>query len=166
MAGRAASLRVRALPSGGSTEYNLVSKLQVAILARSSQEMYQTVRIDWKHILSQVRASEFLYTRKPPKTIANTASHTRLFIWMKQWPAIYRQWNRRKGAGGYFVMVGRTDPSNSDNLNGDGGGWVSACVRLCARARACVCVRACTHACVVCLQYTIQGSVLIFDSDW
>ena len=32
-----------------------------------------------------------------------------------------------------FVMVGRTDPSNSDNLNGDGGGWASACARVCVR---------------------------------
>ena len=34
-----------------------VIKLQVAILARSSREMCQTVRIDWKHILSRVRVS-------------------------------------------------------------------------------------------------------------
>ena len=40
-------------------------------------------------------------------------------------------------------MVERTDPSNSDNQNGDGGGLVCACV--CAR----VCVYACVHACVV-----------------
>ena len=34
-----------------------VSNLQVAILARSSREMSQTVRIDWKHFLSRVRVS-------------------------------------------------------------------------------------------------------------
>ena len=34
-----------------------VSKLQVAILARSSREMSQIVRIDCRHILSQVRVS-------------------------------------------------------------------------------------------------------------
>ena len=45
---------------------------------------------------------------------------------MKQQPAIHRQWNRRK-RGDSFDMVGRTDPSNSDNLNGDGGGRASAC---------------------------------------
>ena len=50
--------------------------------------------------------------------------------------AIHRQWNRRKG-GVNFVMVGRTDPSNIDNLNGDGGVWVSVCARVCVRA----CVR-------------------------
>ena len=43
-------------------------------------------------------------------------------------------------------MVGRTDPSNSDNQKGDGGGLVCACAcaRVCVRAR----VRACVHACV------------------
>ena len=32
-------------------------------------------------------------------------------------------------------MVGRTDPSNSDNLKGEGGGLVhvSVCVRACMR---------------------------------
>ena len=40
------------------------------------------------------------------------------------------------------VMVGRHDPSNSDNLNDDGGGRVRECVRMC------VCVRACVRACV------------------
>ena len=35
--------------------------------------------------------------------------------------------------------------------NSDGGGWVSACARVCARAY--------VHACVMCLQYTI----ILFD---
>ena len=34
-----------------------VCKLQVAIIARSSREVSQTVRIDWPHILSRVRVS-------------------------------------------------------------------------------------------------------------
>ena len=42
-----------------------VSKLQVAIIARSSREMSQTVRIDRKHIMSRIRVSvrpsNFLY---------------------------------------------------------------------------------------------------------
>ena len=38
------------------------------------------------------------------------------------------------------ILVGRTDPSNSDNQNGDGVSLV------CAFARVCVCVRACMHA--------------------
>ena len=53
--------------------------------------------------------------------------------------AIHRQRNRQKG-GVNFVMVGCTDPSNSDNLNGDGGG--------CVRVRECVCACVCVHVCV------------------
>ena len=37
--------------------YVAVSKLQVAILARLSMEISQTVRIDWQYILSRVRVS-------------------------------------------------------------------------------------------------------------
>ena len=63
---------------------------------------------------------------------------------MKQVPVI-----QRRGKGGVnFVVVGRTDPSNSDNQNGDGGGLV------CAYAWVCLCVHAaCVRACVMCLQY-------------
>ena len=43
-----------------------VRKLQVAILARASREMYQTVRIDWQYILSRVQPSIF-YMWKTPK---------------------------------------------------------------------------------------------------
>ena len=54
---------------------------------------------------------------------------------MKQLPAIRR---RRKGDVN-FVMVGHTDPSNSNNKNGDGGGLVcvyaSECVCACVRVR-------------------------------
>ena len=49
-------------------------------------------------------------------------------------------------------MVGRTNPSNSDNLNGDSGWWASACARVCVcvcvRVCVCACVRACVRACV------------------
>ena len=38
-------------------------------------------------------------------------------------------------------MVGRIDPSNSDNQNGDGGGLVCACACVCTY----VCMRACMH---------------------
>ena len=41
-------------------------------------------------------------------------------------------------------MVGRTDPSNSDNQNGDCGGLVRPCARVCV----CVCELACVRACV------------------
>ena len=47
-----------------------------------------------------------------------------------------------KGGGGVkFVMVGHTDPSNSDNQNGDGSGGL-VCARVCA----------CVRACEMCLQ--------------
>ena len=41
-----------------------------------------------------------------------------------------------------FVMGGRTEPSNSDNQNGDGGGLV------CARVCVCTCVCAFVRTCV------------------
>ena len=48
-----------------------VRKLQVAILARSSREMSQTVRIDWQHFLSRVRISvrpsNFFYAKNTQK---------------------------------------------------------------------------------------------------
>ena len=42
-----------------------------------------------------------------------------------------------------FVVVGRSDPSNSDSQNGDGGGLVCACARASMCALVCVC--ACVH---------------------
>ena len=59
---------------------------------------------------------------------------------MKQLPVIQRR--RKRGVN--FVMGGRTDPSNSDNKNGDGGSLVLACASVCVRA----CVHACVRACV------------------
>ena len=41
-----------------------------------------------------------------------------------------------------FVMVGRTDPSNNDNQNGDGGRLVCVRVYVCT----CVCARVCMRA--------------------
>ena len=68
-----------------------VSKLQVAILARSSREMSQTVRIDWKHfarVRVSVRPRYFLIREKQTKAIANTESPAqspeRLFTWMNK----------------------------------------------------------------------------------
>ena len=49
-------------------------------------------------------------------------------------------------------MVGRTDPSNSDNQNGDGGGLVCACV----------CVRACVHAC---MRACVRDVFAIYDNN-
>ena len=42
-------------------------------------------------------------------------------------------------------MAGRIDPSNSDNLNGDGGRCVQG-AQVCEGV--CACVRACVHACM------------------
>ena len=64
---------------------------------------------------------------------------------MKQRPAVDRQRIRRKEAL-TPSWLGATDPSNSDNLNGDGGGRGFACARVCVYV--CACVRACVHACV------------------
>ena len=78
---------------------------------------------------------------------------------MKHRMAIHRQRNRRKG-GDNFVIVGRTDPSSSNNPNGDGGGWVSGC------ARVCVCVRVCARACVcvrVCV--CVRDVFAIYDNN-
>ena len=47
---------------------------------------------------------------------------------MKQLHVIQRG---RKGGGVSLVMVGHTDPSNSDNQTGDGGVLVRACARVC-----------------------------------
>ena len=52
--------------------------------------------------------------------------------------------------------MGASDPSNSDNMNGDSGVGVCmcvcVCVRACVRACVCVCVCVCACACVMCLQ--------------
>ena len=59
--------------------------------------------------------------------------------------------------------MGASDPSNSHNLNGDGGVGLCmcACVYMCCMY-VCVCVCACVCACVwvMCLQYSI-----IFDPE-
>ena len=126
---------------------------QVAILARPPDVSNCSYRQKALPLTSSrlCLAYKFFNTRKTPKTITNTESPARLFIWMKQRPAIDRQQNRRNGAL-TLSWLGATDPSNNDNLNGDGDGGVCACIS----AHACVC------ACVMCLQYTI----IIFDPGW
>ena len=60
----------------------------------------------------------------------------------------------KRGVKGVLTpsRLGATDPSNSENLNDDGGVFVcecvNACVHACARACACVRVCACGRACV------------------
>ena len=83
-----------------------VRKLDVAILARSSREMSQTVRVS-------VRPSN-LYTRKTPR-IALKPSRLRecLFQWTSDRP--------RVGAVTASRLVA-IDTPNSDNLNGDNCG--------------------------------------------
>ena len=60
----------------------------------------------------------------------------------------------KRGVKGVLTpsRLGATDPSNSENLNDDGGVFVcecvNACVHACARACACVRVCACMCACV------------------
>ena len=62
-----------------------VSKLQVAILARSSQEMSQTVRIVWKHILSQVRVSVGLAIFVYAKNTQNLGKPDRPGMYLFEW---------------------------------------------------------------------------------
>ena len=61
---------------------------------------------------------------------------------------------RRRKVGVNFVMVRRTDPSNSDKQNGDGGGLVCASVVLCDAE--CLCVRAC-----MCLLLSLVSQVAL-----
>ena len=73
--------------------------------------MFQTVHIDWKHILSRVRVTVrpsnlFIHEKQPKacwiwrsinkiiiiiKNIANTESPAWMYMWMKQRPAIVRR---------------------------------------------------------------------------
>ena len=67
--------------------HNTFAKLHVAILARSSQEISQTVRIDCRSFLSpgriSVPSSKFFIIEKHPKTTAEP-SNRGVFIWMNQ----------------------------------------------------------------------------------
>ena len=73
-------------------------------------------------------ALPFLYTRKAPKTIANTASHTLLFIWMKQLNA------GEKGALTSSWLGASTHRTVTTRMT-----TVWVCVCVCARVRAHVC---------------------------
>ena len=86
-------------------------------------------------------ASQFglaiLVRAKNTQNLLETGSPARVFIWMKRRPAIDRQRNRRKGALTPSPLSA-TDPSNSDNLKGDGGVRVRVPVLVRVRVRACV----------------------------
>ena len=70
-----------------------VSKLQVAILARSSREMSQTVRIDWKHILSRVcvsvRPRNFFIREKHPKLSRIPSHPCQCLVYLKETPTCH-----------------------------------------------------------------------------
>ena len=122
-----------------------VRKLQVAILARSSREMSQTVRIDWQYILSRVRVSvrpsNFFIREKHPKPRGNRVASACVYL---NDPATDHegQRNRRKGA----LTLSRFGATDASNLNGDSG--VCVLVRACMRVWACV--RECVRAWCVC----------------
>ena len=119
--------------------------------------MSLSVRIDWQYILSRVGVSvrpRILYTRKTSKTIANTASHTRMFISMKHRPAIHGQRNMRK-EGVCSSWLGAHRPITATILMVTAvGRWVCARSRVCACVRVGMCTsvrvraRTCVHACV------------------
>ena len=103
-----------------------VSKLQVAILARSSREMSQTVRIVCKHILSQVRVSgrpsNFFIREKHTKP-RETGSPACLFEWSSD-----AQCRQQNGSS----RLGATDPSHRANLKGSA---VCVCASMRERVR-------------------------------
>ena len=83
-----------------------------------SREMYQTVSIDWEHLLSRVRVSirpsYFVYATKTPKRALKPCRRREcIFQWTSDRP--------RKGAVPSSRLVASYTP-NSDNLNGDNCG--------------------------------------------
>ena len=132
-----------------------VRKLQVVILARSSREMYLTVRIVWQYILSRVRVSvrpsiSFIW-EKPRGNLAASAS-----VYFKgQRPAIVTS-----GAGRDSRAV--TVDWHRITIRRRRCVYGGLCTRSRGCVRTCVCVRPFVRACVMCLQYTI----IIFDPGW
>ena len=138
-------------------KYVAVRKRQVAILARSPQEMSQTDRIVWKHILSRVRVSVrpricFIREKTPNLSLIQSRPHGFFFNGS---PTGHCLASVESGAPNHDGLIGRTNTANSD---GRGWGWVCACSRVWAGVR----VRACMRACAMCLQYTI----MIFYPGW
>ena len=122
-----------------------VRKLQVASLARLSREMYQTVCINWRSILSQVRISvrpsNFFIREKHKKTRRNRVpSRECLFEWTSARPLIASDPSKW---GINCITVGCQRPIEQRQPE-----WRRRCVRV--------------YVCVMCLQYTI----IIFDPGW
>ena len=110
--------------------------------------MSQTVRIDWKHIMSRVRVSvrpsNFLYAKNTQNLGKPDRRRVCLFEWSSD--AHCRQ---RNGPS----RLGAPDPWHRANLKGSAVcvcACVCACVRVCACVCACVCVclRVCGYVCV------------------
>ena len=113
-----------------------VRKLQVAILARSFREMYQTVRIDWKHIMSRVRVSVrpriLLYPKKHQKPRGNQAASASVYFNGQRTALSPAQRAATVGRHRHIEL-------NSDNRS---TAATEVCMHACARMRMRV------HACV------------------
>ena len=130
-----------------------VRKLQVAILARSSREMYLTVRIVWKYI------------PKNFQSVGELGWLTRVVYFND--PATGYEWGapmNASGAGGHGWA-----PMNSDSLCG--GRWwrrrlcECTCVRVCVHVRLCVHAHACARV-RVCTRDVFAIYDKIFDPGW
>ena len=114
-----------------------VSKLQVAILARSSREMYQTVHIDWQYILSWVRVSI------RPSTFFISEIHTKPRENRVASACVYLNDPADQAKRGVnSVTLRRHRPIEPERRRR----CVCVCVCVCVRAR--LCARACARKCV------------------
>ena len=111
--------------------------------------MYQTVRIDWKHIMSRVRVSvrpSIFYARKTPKYYREYRV-ARGTVYLND--AATGHWSPAEPAKRSVdsVMVGCHRPIEQRQPERRRR-WVCACARVCACVRVCVrvCVRTCVHA--------------------
>ena len=119
----------------------------MVILARSSREMSQTVRIGWQYILSRVRVSvrpRFFYTPKTPKTLGTWAASASVYF-NGQRPVL------SPAERAVAVGIQRIDITCM--------AAAAVCVSVCLCVQACARMRARGHACVMCLHCTI----IIFD---
>ena len=149
-----------------STEFLTLSR--AAIYTIISREMSQTVRIGWKHILSQVRisvrSSNFFIREKHPKYRGNRVASACGYLNIQR--SALSQAERT-------VTVGRNRISIACAAYGDGGdGCVFARMRMRACARGahmheCVHAHACMYARVrVCMRDVFAIYDKIFDPGW